>query len=158
MPIHRERGERKAYHVEILLPTAVVLGGYVFFRWVSRLRLGDKSIENAGGDELASVSDLNALFTSSREHAILLFLYDPWCPVSAMATRQVAQVGADIGRIDVSRQHDLSREIERRSGVRHESPQLILIDDGVAVWDASHSGIDRNSIERALELNSAKEI
>jgi len=75
-----------------------------------------------------------------------------------MASRQVAQVDVDIVRIDVSRQHELSREIEQRSGIRHESPQVILIDDGVAVWDASHSGIDRKSIERALESNSAKEI
>ncbi len=146
-----------AYFVEILLPTAVILGGYLFFRWMSRLRLGDHAMENTGYDELASVSGLDALFASSRERAILLFLHDPWCPISAMATRQVAQIDADIVKVDVSRQHDLSREIERRTGIRHESPQLILIRDGSAVWDASHSSIDRKSIERALGLNFAKE-
>ncbi len=144
--------------MEILIPAAVILGGYLFFRWMSRLRLGDNAMENAGYDELGNVSDLDALFASSRERAILLFLHDPWCPISGMASRQVAQVDADIVRIDVRRQHDLSRDIERRSGVRHESPQVILIDDGVAVWDASHSRIDRNSIERALEANSANGI
>jgi len=109
----------------------------------------------AGHDELTSVSELDSVFASSREQAILLFLHDPWCPISAMATRQVAQVDAHVVRVDVSRQHDLSREIERRTGIRHESPQLILIYDGGAVWDASHSSIQRTSIERALETNSA---
>ncbi len=113
-------------------------------------------MENTGYDELASVSDLDAVFASSRDRAIPLFLHDPWCPISAMATRQVAQVDADIAKIDVSRQHDLSREVERRTGIRHESPQLILIRDGSAVWDASHSSIDRESIERALGSNFAK--
>jgi len=142
----------------MLIPAAVIFGGCLFFRWMSRLRLGDNAMGNAGYDELTSVSDLDALFASSREQAKVLFLHDPWCPISAMASRQVAQVDVDIVRIDVSRQHELSREIEQRSGIRHESPQVILIDDGVAVWDASHSGIDRKSIERALESNSAKEI
>jgi bacillithiol system protein YtxJ len=62
----------------------------------------------------------------------------------------VAQVDAEVVTIDVSRQHDLSRDIERRTGVRHESPQTILIDEDVAVWSASHSRIDRDSIERVL--------
>ena len=114
-------------------------------------------MENASYDELTSVSELDALFASSGERAILLFLHDPWCPISAMATKQVAQIDADIAKVDVSRQHDLSREIERRTGIRHESPQLILIRNGSAVWDASHSSIDRKSIERALGLNFAKE-
>ncbi len=112
-------------------------------------------MENAGHNELTTVSELDAVFASSREPAILLFLHDPWCPISAMATRQVAMVDAQVVRIDVSRQHDLSREIERRTGVRHESPQLILIQDSGAVWDASHSNIRRKSIERALEANPA---
>ncbi len=112
-------------------------------------------MENAGQNELTTVSELDAVFASSREQAILLFLHDPWCPISAMATRQVAMVDAQVVRIDVSRQYDLSREIERRTGVRHESPQLILIQDSGAVWDASHSNIQRKSIERALEANPA---
>ena len=99
--------------------------------------------------------DLDALFASSRDRAILLFLHDPWCPISAMATRQVAQVDADIAKIDVSRQHDLSREVERRTGIRHESPQLILIRDGRAIWDASHSSIDQKTIKSVLEANAA---
>ncbi len=141
--------------MEILIPAAVILGGYLFFRWMSRLRAGDSPSENAGHGKLTTVSELDALFASSREQSILLFLHDPWCPISTMATRQIAQVDAQVVRIDVSRQHDLSREIERRTGVRHESPQLILIQDGGAVWDASHSSIQRKSIERALEPNPA---
>lgn len=107
-------------------------------------------MENAGDDQLASVADLDAVFASSHEQAKMLFLHDPWCPISARASRQVALVDANIVKIDVSRQHELSREIERRTGVRHESPQVILIKDGVAAWDASHTSIDRNSIEHAL--------
>ena len=143
--------------MEMLIPAAVIFGGYLFFRWMSRLRLGDHVMENAGYDQLASVSDLDAVFASSREQARLLFLHDPWCPISAMATRQIAQVDAYVATVDVSRQHDLSREIERRTGIRHESPQLILIRDGRAIWDASHSSIDEKSIKGVLESDAANE-
>ena len=114
-------------------------------------------MENAGYDQLANVSDLDAVFASSREQARLLFLHDPWCPISAMATRQIAQVDAYVATVDVSRQHDLSREIERRTGIRHESPQLILIRDGRPIWDASHSSIDEKFIKGVLESDAANE-
>jgi bacillithiol system protein YtxJ len=138
--------------VEIVILAAIIPGGYLFFRWISRRRLGDHVMENAGDDQLTSMSDLDAVFASSHEQAKILFLHDPWCPLSARASREVALVDADIVKIDVSRQHELSREIERRTGVRHESPQVILIKDGVAAWDASHVSIDRDSIGQALTV------
>lgn len=114
-------------------------------------------MDNARYTDLTTQSELDEVFEASHEQAMLVFLHDPWCPISAMASRQVAQVDSDILRVDVSRQHDLSREIERRTGVRHESPQMLLIRDGEAAWHASHSRIDRPSIEQAVAENSAAE-
>ncbi|MBA2555752.1 MAG: DUF2847 family protein [Chloroflexi bacterium] len=74
---------------------------------------------------------------------------------SARAARQVAKVDVEVVTIDVSREHDPSRDIERRTGIRDASPQAVLIDKGVAVWSASHSSIDRSSIERALKSSVA---
>ena len=132
------------------MPAAMILGGSFIFRWMSRRGAGEHAMEHTGEDHIASVADLDAVFASSHEQATMLFLHDPWCPVSARAARQVALVDAKVVTIDVSRQQELSREIERRTGVQHESPQVIVIRDGVATWDASHSSIDRDSMEQAL--------
>ena len=47
-------------------------------------------------------------------------------------------------------QRPLSRLVEERSGVRHESPQTILFRDGAPVWDASHGAITSERLAEAL--------
>lgn len=141
--------------MDFLTVAAVVIGGYVFVRWMSRRRNLQDGVDTFGSVEPAGTLDLDALFASSDDHALLFFLHDPWCPISVRAARQIAQVEVDVVTIDVSREHDLSRSIERRTGVRHESPQAILIVFGVTVWSESHSGIVRHSIEDALAATPA---
>ena len=50
----------------------------------------------------------------------------------------------------VQRVRELSREVERRTGVRHESPQAIVLRHGQPVWTASHFDIKSDAVERAL--------
>jgi bacillithiol system protein YtxJ len=44
--------------------------------------------------------------------------------------------------LDLLEYRDISNEITSRFGVYHQSPQLILIKEGKAIYDVSHSGID----------------
>ena len=37
-------------------------------------------------------------------------------------------------------------EIASKLNVRHESPQVILLDDGEVIWDASHGDIQADAI------------
>jgi bacillithiol system protein YtxJ len=142
--------------MDILTAATMIIGGYALVRWMRYLRLGDHSVEDTGFTEHADKFDLDARLASVGDQPLLVFLHDPWCPISARAARQVAQVDVEVVTIDVSREHDLSRDIVRRTGIQHASPQAILIDEGVAVWSASHFSIDRSSIERALASSAAK--
>src|SRR5437763_3597599 len=100
--------------------------------------------------EFHPVEDLEALeqaFRASIERRVVLFLDDPYCPVSHRAHGEVAAVPASVERIDVASERGLSREIERRTGVRHESPQVIVLRDGRAAWSASHGRITTAAIQ-----------
>jgi bacillithiol system protein YtxJ len=44
----------------------------------------------------------------------------------------------------------LSNAIAERFGVRHETPQALLIKDGRVVWHASHWSITSDSLTEAL--------
>jgi bacillithiol system protein YtxJ len=59
-------------------------------------------------------------------------------------------VDTTIWLVDVQRSQDLSREIERRTGIRHESPQVILLSHGRPRWSASHRHITASAIQHAL--------
>jgi bacillithiol system protein YtxJ len=101
--------------------------------------------------EVKTAGDLERLFALSDEGTIVLFLHDPWCPVSGRAHREVRAAGGEVYIVDVSRRHDLNRLIEQKTGVRHESPQAFLIRDGRPVWHASHGRVT------ALALSYARD-
>lgn len=99
---------------------------------------------------VSSVEALDALFMQSQEAPILLFLHADRCGVSRHASGEVSQVDTTIWLVDVQRSQDLSREIERRTGIRHESPQVILLSHGRPHWSASHRHITASAIQHAL--------
>ena len=81
----------------------------------------------------------------------LLFLHDPWCPISEGAYEEMERVDADIHLVDVSQRNGFSQAVQAATGVRHESPQVILLDAGEATWHASHGLITRASVSAALD-------
>ncbi len=99
---------------------------------------------------MANVAALDPLFLTSRARPTALFLHDPGCPISRAAYRQMARLGDEIPLVDVRRARSLSRAVEERSGVRHESPQVIVLRQGRAVWSASHYAITTQAVTDAL--------
>ncbi len=82
----------------------------------------------------------------------LVFKHSTACGVSARAARQVEglQTGLPIYWVNVREQRDISNWIETAYGVKHESPQLLLLKDGKPdrVWN--HFQVNRELIEKAL--------
>lgn len=107
--------------------------------------------------EILNVADVDAALASSETAPLFLFKHSTTCPISAAAHRQVAeyQKGAPEGSpafrlVKVIESRPASNEIAARLGVTHQSPQLILVDKGKAVWNASHGAITVNAITDAV--------
>ena len=64
----------------------------------------------------------------------------------------MGEVEGTVGLIDVSNYHELGREVAARTGIRHESPQVILLRAGVALWTASHRQITAEAVLRAMGM------
>jgi bacillithiol system protein YtxJ len=102
--------------------------------------------------------ELGALFDESRERPVLLFKHSNACPISSRAREEVrrfveesAPAGLGFGMVVVQEARSLSNAIEERLGVRHETPQAIVVRDGRAVWNASHFRVTRETLSAALE-------
>jgi len=93
---------------------------------------------------------LDRVFARSIEGPTLLFLHDPHCPVSAVAERELARLGGRIALIDVAAGRDLSRAVQQRTGVRHESPQVLVLHNGRTIWSGSHGRIRTTTVASAL--------
>jgi bacillithiol system protein YtxJ len=61
------------------------------------------------------------------------------------------EVKGPVSIVVVQKSRDVSREVEARTGVPHESPQALVLRDGRAVWSASHFDITADAVERALK-------
>jgi len=97
-----------------------------------------------------SVPDLDALDDLiPRSGVVVLFLHAPRCGVSRRAYEQMARLGGEVALVDVARDHDVKRAVADRTGVRHESPQVIVLRDGRLVWTASHNAITATAVQRA---------
>lgn len=91
--------------------------------------------------------------------ALLVFKRSPTCPTSFMAedvfNKFVAALPASkdlqIVSVDVIAARPISRRIAEVTGIKHESPQALLISRGQNVlWHASHLDITEDALASAL--------
>ncbi len=105
-------------------------------------------------------TQIDALF---KEEVALLYKHSPACFASASALREIealvdSRPELPVYQVDVIENRSLSQEAERRLGIRHESPQVILLRTGNPVWHTSHYHIKVSAITRKLDvLRSAQE-
>src|SRR4051794_37118273 len=97
-----------------------------------------------------SVDALDRLVKHSADHPIALFKHDTQCSISAAAYQEMSQLDHDVAIVDVGRDNDLAQEVARRTGIKHESPQVIVFDDGKPIWSASHYDITADAVDEAL--------
>ncbi|MEK5036476.1 bacillithiol system redox-active protein YtxJ [Sporosarcina sp. FSL K6-3457] len=103
--------------------------------------------------ELETIQDWQAVLEQSKEERLFLLKHSTACPVSTAALREFDELVTDIPKYFLKIQHHrpVSAEIESNLGRRHESPQLFLVKDGKALWEATHRAITKSKINKALE-------
>jgi len=106
--------------------------------------------------ELATIADLDNALAASAFRPILIFKHSATCGTSAMAHEEVDDLLAgstppvDLFMVRIQGARDVSRAITDRLGIRHESPQVLLVSAGRVLWHASHFRVTARSIAAAL--------
>ena len=101
--------------------------------------------------EINSTQQLDQLFEQSNEKPIVLFKHSLTCPISAGVHRDIENADADINVVIMQDAKNVSDEIAKRTGIRHESPQAIILKDGKAVYHASHYDVTASDVESHLK-------
>jgi bacillithiol system protein YtxJ len=91
----------------------------------------------------------------SNEKPVIIFKHSTRCSISRMALKQFEREfdlndTVDAYFLDLIAHRDISNEIASTFNVYHESPQLILIRNGKAVYDVSHSDIDAGALKEKI--------
>lgn len=96
---------------------------------------------------ISSVNDIEAIIDRSRVVPCLILKHSTRCPISSMAKSRL-EMSWDFGDeeieayyLDLIAHRAVSNHIADEFGVRHESPQALLIVDGKCTYNASHLNI-----------------
>ena len=97
---------------------------------------------------------LDNLLTDSSRKPVIVFKHSNACSISARAYREMEKLDDKVNILEVQTAREISRELANLTGVRHETPQVIILRDGKAVWNASHFDVKADDVLKAVESNS----
>ena len=104
--------------------------------------------------ELTSTADTDAMLQASHDTPVYLLKHSIACPISARG--QMEFVGLEgkgdppLYAVVVQYARDVSSYLAEQLGVKHETPQAILIQDGEAVDVKSHHDIRIGALREAV--------
>jgi bacillithiol system protein YtxJ len=110
---------------------------------------------------LEHLDDLDQLLAASSAEPILLFKHSYSCGVSAEALDELLSHlngrinSGPVAMVTVQTHREVSNAVSKRLGVRHETPQALLIRNGRVVWSASHFRVTSRSMQQAIESQLA---
>ena len=102
---------------------------------------------------LTSVDQLIEVQEQSKTQPVVIFKHSTRCVISRMVLREFEntfpkdQHTASQYLLDLLVYRDISNEIGSKFQVSHQSPQLIVLKNGEAVYHASHNDINSNKIK-----------
>lgn len=96
--------------------------------------------------ELTSVEQIQTIKDESHTAPVLIFKHSTTCAVSAMAYHRLQRGSKNfkikVYYLDLRAYREVSNLVASAFDITHESPQVLLIDKGKAVYNASHSDIN----------------
>ena len=104
--------------------------------------------------DIKDEKDLESMLYASDNQPIVLLKHSTICPISSNALIQFEQFAhgnqMPCYRVLVIENRLLSRQIADLTGVTHQSPQVILLFQRHAKWNASHYDITKNKLSESV--------
>ena len=111
--------------------------------------------------EIKSKEDLDQISEKSFQDnlGVAIFKHSTRCSISSVAKTRLSdswdfKENLPIYYLDLLSYRDLSNLIAEKFNVFHESPQLIVVKDGKAIYSASHLSISVKKIHQELEIKN----
>jgi bacillithiol system protein YtxJ len=105
---------------------------------------------------LETVQDADRVVDLSRNEIVVIYKHSPICGASDTAIDTIgtfagqARDTLNIFIVDVIDAREASQRIEELTGVRHESPQVLVLSGGAVIWHASHRRIRLEELQAQL--------
>jgi bacillithiol system protein YtxJ len=100
-----------------------------------------------------NLQQFDEIRTESEKKLVVIFKHSTRCSISRMALKQFEnefdlEDKVTLYFLDLLNFRSISNAISEEFQVVHQSPQIILIKDGKAIYNASHSDIDAADLKK----------
>lgn len=109
-------------------------------------------------NKLEKLAQLEEIQKRSMEKQILIFKHSTRCSTSRMALDRLERnwkndemMNIEPYFLDLISYREISNQISNQYGIDHESPQVLIIENGEAIYDSSHFDIDYVAIQKAVK-------
>lgn len=105
---------------------------------------------------LSDASQLDSILMQSETKPQLIFKHSTRCGISSMVLNQfkadykLSEARASLYYLDLLTYREISNEVASRLEVLHQSPQLLIIKNGICVKHASHGAINDLDLETSI--------
>ena len=103
-------------------------------------------------NKLTSQTEWESILQKSNEKPQLVFKHSTRCSISSMALSRfenssiLENDSIDFHLLDLIQFRMVSNQIASDTGVRHQSPQILLIRNGKSIFDSSHGLINAKEL------------
>ncbi len=105
-------------------------------------------------NEITSIADWQSLIADSETTPQLVYKHSTRCSISSVAKsrleRSAIPANVQFHYLDLIKYRSVSDQIAADTGVRHESPQVLLIVNGKCIYSETHMAINMEDIVAAL--------
>ena len=99
-------------------------------------------------------TDYADITAQSRDETVVLYKHSLTCELCEIAKREMQilsqETSLPVYEVVVQTARPLSNHIEAALSVRHESPQVIVLQGGDVIFHASHLGVTADKVRAAL--------
>jgi bacillithiol system protein YtxJ len=103
--------------------------------------------------EFSDLEELETIKKRSSEKTQVIFKHSTRCSISTMAKGRLERANEpnniDFNYLDLIAHRNISSKIADDFDVEHASPQVLIIKDGICIYDESHSAISMDEIVEA---------
>lgn len=109
-------------------------------------------------EQIRTVKEWKVILEEAKVRPIIIMKFSMTCVSSVTALKEYRALETDLQKylVIVQTSREVSNAIEKDLRVRHESPQLLIMNQGRAVWQATHYKIKRPLVVEAIQLYASE--
>lgn len=108
---------------------------------------------------LEELSQIDTIIEESKQAPVVIFKHSIRCSISSMAINRIERSWkADHTKayyLDLINYRDISNKVAEVFGIQHQSPQILVIENGKCIYDDSHMAIHYATLESYIHTSAA---